>query len=349
MVSGQRILVTGAAGRIGRALRPRLARPGRTLRLLDIAEIAPAEPGEDVEIVRASFTDPVAIDAACRDVDAVLHLGGEAGEAPWERIRELNIDGTLRVLEAACRHGVPRVVLASSIHAAGFRTRDDADRTGTGTNCAAAGDPAVGGFAAHGPARNGAAVGATAVHGAAANGTAANGTAATGTATRSTAPHGTAVNAAVPRPRRGLLPADTVPRPDTYYGASKAALEALGALYHSRFGMDVSCLRIGAFRPRPLAPEDLAGWLSPDDAARLVEACLRAGPAGFRVLWGISRNTRRWWSLAEGEAIGYRPQDDAEDHLASLLDSGSFAPGDFDPGAARNFRVGGTFCTMPLG
>ncbi|MCL2729251.1 MAG: NAD(P)-dependent oxidoreductase, partial [Actinomycetia bacterium] len=134
MVSGQRILVTGAAGRIGRALRPRLARPGRTLRLLDIAEIAPAEPGEDVEIVRASFTDPAAIDAACRDVDAVLHLGGEAGEAPWERIRELNIDGTLRVLEAACRHGVPRVLLASSIHAAGFRTRDDAPRTTPGPN-----------------------------------------------------------------------------------------------------------------------------------------------------------------------------------------------------------------------
>lgn len=277
----QRILVTGAAGRMGRVLRPRTARPGRTLRLLDIAEIPPAEPGEDVEIVQASFTDRDAIAAACRDVDAVLHLGGLAGEAPWERIREVNVDGTQRVLEAARRHGVPRVVLASSIHAAGFRTRDDA-----------------------------------------------------------VADHGGAP---------GLLSADTAPRPDTYYGVGKAAVEALGALYHSRFGMDISCLRIGAFRPLPLAPEDLAVWLSPDDAARLVEACLSAGPPGFRVLWGISRNTRRWWSAAEWEAIGYRPQDDAEDHLASILDSGAFGTEDLDPKAARNFHVGGTFCTMPLG
>ncbi|WP_435127010.1 NAD-dependent epimerase/dehydratase family protein [Actinacidiphila sp. bgisy144] len=274
----QRVLVTGAAGRIGRALRTRLARPGRTLRLLDVAETAPAGPGEDVEVVRASFTDPDAIRAACRGADAVLHLGGEAGEAPWERVREANIDGTAHLLEAARAQGVPRVVLASSLHAAGFRSRDEA--------------------------------------------------------------------AAAPG---GLLAAASAPRPDTYYGASKAALEALGALYHHRFGMDVSCLRIGAFRPAPLAPEDLAGWLSPDDAARLVEACLRARPAGFRVLWGISRNTRRWWSLAEGEAIGYHPRDDAEDHLPALLASGAFTPDDLDPAAPRNSRVGGAFCTRPLG
>ena len=38
------ILVTGAAGRIGTMLRPRLARPGRTLRLLDTAGLE-AGPG----------------------------------------------------------------------------------------------------------------------------------------------------------------------------------------------------------------------------------------------------------------------------------------------------------------
>ncbi|MFE3138640.1 NAD-dependent epimerase/dehydratase family protein [Streptomyces scopuliridis] len=271
----QRILVTGAAGRMGRELRPRLAREGRTLRLLDIAEIESAGPNEDLEIIRASFTDPDAIDAACRDVDAVLHLGGLSGEAPWEQIADINIDGTRRVLEAARRQGVPRVTLASSIHAAGFHTREDVVD--------------------------------------------------------------------------GVLPADTPTRPDTYYGVGKAAIEALGSLYHSRFGIDVSCLRIGAFRSLPLTPEDLAAWLSPGDAARLVEACLRAEPAGFRVLWGISGNARRWWSLAEGEAIGYRPEDDAEHHAASILGSGAFGPTAFDPAEPRNFRVGAHFCTMPLG
>ncbi|WP_329372384.1 NAD(P)-dependent oxidoreductase [Streptomyces sp. NBC_00669] len=306
MVTRQRVLVTGAAGRIGRALRPRLARPGRVLRLLDIAEIAPPEAGEDVEVVRASFTDPEAIDAACRAVDAVVHLGGLAGEEPWERIREVNIDGTQRVLEAACRHGVPRVVLASSIHAVGFRTRDDPARRGDAGGAGDVGDAVCFGAGGHAAAARG------------------------------------------PQARADL-PADITPRPDTYYGVGKAALEALGALHHSRYGVDVSCLRIGAFRPVPRAPEDLAVWLSPDDAARLVESCLRAEPAGYRVLWGISRNTRRWWSLSEGEAIGYRPRDDAEDHLAAVLDSGAFGPADLDPSAARNFRVGGNFCTMPLG
>ncbi|MFJ1696967.1 NAD-dependent epimerase/dehydratase family protein [Streptomyces sp. NPDC087532] len=272
---GQRILVTGAAGRIGRELRPRLAREGRTLRLLDVAETGPAGPEEDVETVRASFTDQDAIDAACQDVDAVVHLGGLAGETSWQRIADINIDGTRRVLEAARRQGVRRVVLASSIHAAGFHTRDDAVD--------------------------------------------------------------------------GVLPAAVTPRPDTYYGVSKAAIEALGSLYHSRFAIDVTCLRIGAFRPRPLAPEDLAAWLSPGDAARLVEACLQAEPAAFRVLWGISRNTRRWWSLEEAEAIGYRPEDDAEHHLASILGSGTFGPTDLDPAGPRNHRVGAGFCAMPLG
>ncbi|GAA5194550.1 NAD(P)-dependent oxidoreductase [Rugosimonospora acidiphila] len=266
----QRILLTGAAGRIGTVLRRGLARPGRVLRLLDIAPLAGAEPGERVEFAPASFTDPEAVRAACRDVDAVVHFGGRSGEAPWETIRAVNIDGTQRVLRAAVEAGVGRVVLAGSIHAAGFRTRDEA------------------------------------------------------------------VDAA--------LPADGSARPDTFYGVSKAAIEALGSLYHSRFGIDVTCLRLGAFRPRPVVPEDLAAWLSPGDTVRLVEACLRVRPAGFRILWGISANTRRWWSLAESEAIGYHPEDDAERYAAEIL-----AGAAFDSTEPRNHLAGGRFCTMPLG
>ncbi|SDH16614.1 NAD-dependent epimerase/dehydratase family protein [Nonomuraea jiangxiensis] len=260
-----RILITGAAGRIGTVLRPLLARPGRILRLLDIAPLGPAAPGE--EHLRASFTDQDAIDDACRDVDAVVHLGGLAGEGPWERILAANVDGTQRVLEAVRRRGVAKVVLASSIHAAGFLTRGE-----------------------------------------------------------------------------GLLPPDAPPRPDTFYGVSKAALEALGSLYHSRFGIDVTCLRIGAFRPRPLALPDLAVWLSHADAARLFEACLATRPPAFRILWGISANTRRWWSLAEGEAIGYRPRDDAERFADAIPGAETY-----DPADPLLHRVGGTFCTVPLG
>ena len=63
----------------------RLARPGRTLRLVDLAPLT-AGPGE--EAVQASVTDLDAMTAACQGADAVIHLAGISGEAPWPRILE---------------------------------------------------------------------------------------------------------------------------------------------------------------------------------------------------------------------------------------------------------------------
>lgn len=110
----------------------------------------------------------------------------------------------------------------------------------------------------------------------------------------------------------GTVPDYLFPRPDTLYGVSKAASEALCSLYHDRYGMDAVCLRIGSYRERPTDRRALATWLSPDDCTRLVEAALRVEKPGFRVVWGISANTRRVVSLEEGRAIGYEPKDDAE-------------------------------------
>jgi uronate dehydrogenase len=117
------ILITGAAGRIGTMLRPRLARPGRTLRLLDTSPLpaGPARPGE--ESVTASVTDLGAMTVACAGVDAVIHLAAIAGEAAWERILPVNIEGAYTAFEAARRAGVPRVIYASSNHAVGFTPR----------------------------------------------------------------------------------------------------------------------------------------------------------------------------------------------------------------------------------
>jgi uronate dehydrogenase len=260
------VLITGAAGRIGRMLRTRLSQP---LRLYDVEPCHRAGRDERVEVLPpASVTDRAAIAAACIGVDAVVHLGGIPAEDSWERILAVNIDGTRTVLEAARAAGVRRIVLASSNHAAGFVSRAEAPVDG--------------------------------------------------------------------------LPADVPPRPDTYYGLSKAAMEALGSLYHSRFGMDVICLRIGtcADVPPDDSPLSLATWLSPDDVARLVDAALTAPAPGFRIVWGISRNTRRWWSLAEGKAIGYHPTDDAEQYAGPTPPPA--------PPAAED-RIGGLFCRIPLG
>jgi uronate dehydrogenase len=116
------ILITGAAGRIGTMLRPRLARPGRVLRLLDVAPVP--SPGPDEEIVAGSVTNLPAMIEACSGIDAVIHLGGISTEAPWDQILAVNINGTRNAFEAARRAGVPRVIFASSNHAVGFAPRE---------------------------------------------------------------------------------------------------------------------------------------------------------------------------------------------------------------------------------
>lgn len=121
------------------------------------------------------------------------------------------------------------------------------------------------------------------------------------------------------RPATGPLPADAALRPDTFYGVSKVAMEALGALYVERHGMDVLALRIGSFLPRPHASRHLATWLSPGDTVRLAHAALTAPSPGFAQVWGISANTRAWWSLDAGHALGYHPVDDAEVYASDIL------------------------------
>jgi uronate dehydrogenase len=123
-----------------------------------------------------------------------------------------------------------------------------------------------------------------------------------------------------PLPATGELPDDLPPHPDTLYGVSKAFGEALGRYYVERYGFAVAALRIGTFAERPDHPRTLATWLSPADAARLVDAALRAPDLRFAIVWGISDNRRRQWSLAGARALGYDPQDDAEDFAGDLPD-----------------------------
>jgi uronate dehydrogenase len=107
-------------------------------------------------------------------------------------------------------------------------------------------------------------------------------------------------------------------RPDGLYGATKAFGEALGRLYAERFGLEVVCVRIGSFEPRPSEPRHLSTWLSPGDAVRLFAACLSAPEVTFAIVYGASANTRGWWDLGPTRALGYEPQDDAEAFAAEI-------------------------------
>jgi uronate dehydrogenase len=146
-----------------------------------------------------------------------------------------------------------------------------------------------------------------------------------------------------PRPGEGLLrEEDAPPRPDTYYGVAKVTMEALGSLYHDRYGMDVVCLRIGSAFPEPTTVRQLATWLSPADTVSLVDAALRAPSPGFSVVWGVSANTRNWWDLSAARALGYEPADDAEVYAEALIE----AYGEPDPTDPVHARVGGEY-TLP--
>ena len=145
-----------------------------------------------------------------------------------------------------------------------------------------------------------------------------------------------------PRPDDGLLrEADAPPRPDTYYGVSKVAMEGLGSLYADRYGLDVVCLRIGTSAEEPTSTRHLSTWLSPDDTLSLVDAALRAPDPGFAVVWGVSANTRNWWDLTSARALGYEPQDDAEVYAGALVE----AYGEPDLSDPVHARVGGEFTT----
>ncbi|HET7800826.1 MAG TPA: NAD(P)-dependent oxidoreductase [Humibacillus xanthopallidus] len=257
------IAVTGAAGRIATAIRPLLIEAGHTLVLCDVAEVpgAPGLPGApgtlgrtgtagspgtagapDERVVRADLRDIDAHTAAFTGADLVVHLGALADERPWPDLLAVNVEGTRAVCEAARLAGVDRMLLASSVHAAGYLPADSTDA------------------------------------------------------------------------RRGM----PLPAPDTYYGVSKAAVEALGGLFAGRFAMTVVSARIMAFSSAPVGAYGLHWWLSPADMVRLVLATLTTGAGGHHVVWGVSRNTRSQVDLRPGLAIGFDPKDDAEVHAGRI-------------------------------
>jgi NAD(P)-dependent dehydrogenase (short-subunit alcohol dehydrogenase family) len=138
------------------------------------------------------------------------------------------------------------------------------------------------------------------------------------------------------------VPDYAFPAPDTYYGVSKAAIEALAAMYHHRYGMDAICVRILTCAERPANARALATWLSPDDTGRLFEACLTAPRPGYRVVFGVSANTRGGWvSLNEAKSLGYEPRDDAEAYADEVL-----AQAEVDPDDPEFRYLGGEF-TLP--
>ena len=118
MLNYERILVTGAAGSLGKLARSALRGQVPNLRLTDIAPLAPAGPGE--EVVPCDLVDRPAVAGVMAGVDAVIHLGASLNVDDWQQTLDVNIAGTYNVFEAARQAGARRVVYASSHHAVGM-------------------------------------------------------------------------------------------------------------------------------------------------------------------------------------------------------------------------------------
>ena len=134
-------------------------------------------------------------------------------------------------------------------------------------------------------------------------------------------------------PASAVLDPDMPVRPDSLYGVSKAAAEALGRMYAEKFGLKVASLRIGTFDERPSDPRALSTWLSTEDALAALLAVMRAPGLTYAAIYVSSRNSRRWWDLSAGERLGFDPRDDAEGHAATLGTARAPAVDDVQGGA----------------
>jgi uronate dehydrogenase len=223
--------------------------------------LMPLRDGEDV--MHGDLRDPAVVDDLLRGVDVLVHMAGTSVERPLPEIIQNNLVALHQVYEGARRHGVKRVVFASSNHAFGMH------------------------------------------------------------------------------PVRSRLKLDAEFRPDGFYGLSKVWGEAMARMYWDKHGIEGIALRIGTAMGRPPENErQLSTWMGTADLVQLVMRCIEAKDVGYAPVWGISANTRSWYDLDEGNAIGYRPVQNAEDWADEVL----ARPNPLDP-VARRFQ-GGQFVTI---
>jgi nucleoside-diphosphate-sugar epimerase len=300
---GKKVLMTGAAGYIADQMLPTFRERYDTV-LIDVTDVN--RRGERVQgIIIADLIDPDRSKYArhFKGVDAVVHLGYKrrAGESPLDDFfdEKQNVEMAYNVFRCAYEAGVPRVVMASSNHAADWYE-----------------------------------------------------------------------HALIHQRRMEMLEPYRLPLSDNFYGWAKATYEHMGFLFAcGAFGADTSgrvqrnvgagfkppptgrkmgvvMVRIGAPRDLELSKykddpatykRDLGAYISPRDLTQLFVKAIETPNIDnehgipWQVVYGISNNTRAFWSLTSArQALGYEPEDDSEVKYARDIQSfliGEGAPG----------------------
>ncbi len=133
-------------------------------------------------------------------------------------------------------------------------------------------------------------------------------------------------------------------RPDGYYGLSKMWGEGLARMYWDNHGIESVCVRIGSAIPRPTEFRHLSTWFGLEDLLQFTMRCIDRDKVGYVVAWGVSDNTRSYWTPTRCDALGYVPKQNAEDYADEILKAenplsgvareyqgGSFAANGFTP------------------
>ncbi|SFR37907.1 NAD-dependent epimerase/dehydratase family protein [Litoreibacter janthinus] len=115
----KKIVLTGAAGNLGKVLRGPLAAMCDELLSTDIAPSV-GELAVNETFVQADLADMAQIRPLLEGADMVVHFGAIVDELPFEDLWGPNFVGSYNIWQAAKEHGVRRVVYASSIHAMGM-------------------------------------------------------------------------------------------------------------------------------------------------------------------------------------------------------------------------------------
>ncbi len=120
--SNIRILVTGASGQLGRRLTPRLMESGYKVRAHFRSERRAKEHCPDgAEVVIGNLTESTWQENAVKNCDIVIHGAAKVSVRPqnFDEMREINVEGTRKIIEACIKSGVKKMVHISSVAAVG--------------------------------------------------------------------------------------------------------------------------------------------------------------------------------------------------------------------------------------
>ena len=115
------ILLTGAAGALGNQLRESLSQASSLLRSSDREDLIKKFKNE--EVIKADLSSSDEMMSLTKNIDCVVHMGGQSIEGSWDNVLNSNIIGMYNLYEACRKNNVKRVIWASSVHTVGFYPR----------------------------------------------------------------------------------------------------------------------------------------------------------------------------------------------------------------------------------